>query len=229
MITLLAIFGDGYTNEVIKPFIDYLTSHNVNVMVVPLREENETCSYDELDADNYCDYIDSYVEKIPGFNMSNAEKFKSSKLVGYGISKGAHHIKVYATKRPNLFRKIVLVEDTMMNPKNMVKFEKDRGNDFVEEYDNQNREIEGLDATHKALNAIVNDDTPYIPKCPITLVWTSRNNENEEYDETVLRAKRDYTNYLRSHGAKITVKHINEQHCVDTIPKWFGYLLNLIK
>ena len=217
MKNLLYIPGDGYTKEIVAPFFNFLKQHQINPIYVPLLEEKETCGYDELEPENYCSYIDTFTKD-----------FKNEKLIGYGISKGCHWLRVYASKRHGLFEKLVLVEETTMNPKNMVKFEKNRGNDFVEDYDNLNQEIEGIDSTKKALNSIVNDDNKYIPKCKMFYVWTTRNNENLPYSPDVYKMKKDFINDLKRNGANITEKIINSEHCADTKPKNFPFLLDLI-
>lgn len=210
---LLYIGGDGYTPELVQPFFSYLQLHGITPIFVPLREEVDTCSYEQLEPDSYCDYIDGYADGCD---------------IGYGISKGSHWLRVYASKRPGKFKHIVLVEETTMNPSQMVKFEEQRGNDFIYDYKRQQEPLYMLDSTHKALDAIVSDRGRYFPKCPIDIVWTSRDNQNRPYTPDVIHMKREYVRYLRNGGCRINVHNVDSDHCIDTHEKWFGWLLKLI-
>ena len=215
MLKLIYLPGDGYTPEVIAPFIDYLEAPGVEPTVIPLREMDEDCSYDDLEADSYCAYIDTFVDT-------------SSHYVIYGISKGGHWARVYAAKRPQLISKCILVEPTTLTPGLLVKFEEHRGNDFIEDYRRIDARLPYLDSTHKALDAIVSDDSAYIPRCPTVVIWTSRDNQGQPYDEPVLHLKSQFIRYLRSHGCPVTVKHLDADHCVDTHERYDRALLDLI-
>ncbi len=216
-ITLLYLGGDGYSEETAGPFINFLEQHGINVIFVPLQEENENCTYEQLTPDAYCDYIDSYVPR----NTPN--------LYGYGISKGSHWIRVYASKRPGRLKKLILVEETTMVPELMLKYEQSRGNDYVEEfYDNPN-DIPGLNSTDKALDAVISDHSVYAPKhIPIHIVFTSRNNMDEPYTSDVIALKNKYVQYLKRHGCQVRIHHFNASHCIDTQPQFFAQLLQII-
>ena len=93
------MFGDGYTEDSIKPFVNYLESHGISTIGVPLLEENESTSARDIEPENYCKYIDSYVPKF------------CNNLYCYGISKGCEWLTIYASKRSNV-KKLILVEPT---------------------------------------------------------------------------------------------------------------------
>lgn len=216
-ITLIYIPGDGYDESTAAPFINFLNQHGVKVIFIPLQEEDENCTYEQLRADAYCDYIDRYVPKA------------TPNLYGYGISKGCHHLRVYAAKRPGKLKKIILVEETTMNPELMMQYEHSRGNDYIEEFYENPNDISGLNATDKALDVLVSDHTKYCPRnIPIKIVWTSRNNMNEPYSQDVLDLKKRYESYLKRNGCRIQVFHLNSDHCVDTHPEFFPKLLSII-
>lgn len=217
-VTLLYMPGDGYTEGTVSQFLNYLQQHGINVIFIPLQEENENCTYEQLTPDAYCDYIDQYVPKA------------TPNLYGYGISKGCHWIRLYAAKRPGRIKKLILVEETTMTPELMLKFEQARGNDYVEEFYDNPEDISGLNATDKALDAVISDHSVYAPKhIPIHIVFTSRNNMNEPYTSDVVALKNRYVQYLKRHGCNVRVHHFNSDHCIDLHPEFFPQLLSIIE
>ena len=217
MVTLAMMFGDGYSNDIIQPFVEYLEAHGIHTIGIPLLEESGDVSYKEITPENYCKYIDKY---IPRF---------CNDLYLYGISKGCEWLTIYAAKRSNI-KKLILIEPTTFPGKSeyLVEYEKDRGNDYVEEFYENDGVDNSLNNTDMTLDSIVSRSTKFIPKCRTVIVWTSRNNQNEEYSPKVLELKKNYVNYLRSNGCKLTVKNINSDHCVDTHEKNYNYLLRII-
>ena len=216
-ITLVYMGGDGYTESTAQPFLNYLNQHGIKTIYIPLREEDENCSYDDLETENYCQYIDGFIPKA------------TPNLYGYGISKGSHWIRVYASKRPRTFKKLILVEETTMTPELMVEYEHSRGNDYVEEFYHNPNDIPGLNSTDKALDVIVSDHAKYCPKgMPIHVVFTSRNNMNEPYSEDVVQLKNRYVQYLKRNGCQVRVHKFNSDHCIDTHPQYFPQLLSII-
>ena len=209
--------GDGYTESVAQPFLSYLNQHGFKTIYVPLLEEDQNCSYDDLSTSNYCRYIDRYIPK------------STPNLIGVAISKGSHWLRVYASKRPNVFKHIVLMEETTMTPELMIQFEKQRGNDYVEEFYHEPDDISGLDATQKALDVIVSDKEEYCPKnIPIDIIFTSRSNTNEPYSSEVIRLKNRYVKYLKDHKCRVRVHHFDSDHCIDLHPEFYPQLLNII-
>ena len=93
------IFGDGYSDEIVQPFVRYLESHGISTIGIPLLEENEDTAYSDITPENYCKYIDKY---IPRF---------CNDLCLYGISKGCEWLTIYASRRSNV-KKLILVEPT---------------------------------------------------------------------------------------------------------------------
>ena len=217
MVTLACVFGDGYSNDIIQQFVNYLESHGIKTIGIPLLEESKDISYKDINPENYVKYIDKY---IPRF---------CNDLYLYGISKGCEWLTIYASKRSNV-KKLILIEPTTFpgKPEFLVDYEKDRGNDYVEDFYENPGVDNSLDNTELTLDSIVSRNNKYIPKCRTTIVWTSRNNQNEEYSPRVKLLKQKYCNYLRSNGCKLTVKYLNSDHCVDTHQKNYEYLLNCI-
>ena len=216
-ITLAMIFGDGYKNENIQPFVNFLESHNISTIGIPLLEESEDVSYNDINPNNYCKYIDKF---IPRF---------CNNLYLYGISKGCEWLTIYASKRKNI-KKLILVEPTTFpgKPDFLVDYEIDRGNDYIEDlYETSDVEM-NQDKTNMALDSIVSRRNKYFPKCPINIIWTSRNNQNEPYSAKVLDLKDKYVKYLKNNGCKVKVSNINSDHCVDLHEKYFPYLLKII-
>ena len=218
MPTLAMMFGDGYTNDIIQPFVKFLESHGIKTIGIPLLEEEEDTSYSDITPENYCKYIDRY---IPRF---------CNDLYLYGISKGCEWLTIYAARRNNV-KKLILVEPTTFpgKPEFLVEFEKDRGNDYVEDYYDTPGVNEQQDNTNMTLDAIASDKKHYYPKCPVNIVWTARNNQNESYSPQVLHMKQQYISYLRSHGCKVKVFHSDSDHCIDTHDKYFPFLLKVIE
>ncbi len=221
---LLWLPGDGYGGQpqsgagaADAQWLEFLRQHEINVIFVPLQEEDEDCTYEQLDADAYCDYIDQFAPS------------RCPNLWCGGISKGAHWARVYASKRPGRVKKLLLIEETTMTPELMVKYEQARGNDYVEElYDNPN-EIDSLNATDKALDAIVSDRAKYCPRgIPIHIVFTSRNNMNEPYPADVVSLKNRYVSYLKRNGCQVRLHKFNSDHCIDTHPEFFPQLLGIL-
>ena len=168
MVTLALMFGDGYSNQIIQPFINYLESHGIKTIGIPLLEESKDISYKDINPENYIKYIDKY---IPRF---------CNDLYLYGISKGCEWLTIYASKRSNV-KKLILIEPTTFpgKPEFLVDYEKDRGNDYVEDFYENPGIDNSLDNTELTLDSIVSRNNKYIPKCRTTIVWTSRNNQNE--------------------------------------------------
>ena len=133
-ITLAMIFGDGYKNEDIQPFVNFLESHNISTVGIPLLEESEDVSYNDINPNNYCKYIDKFIPRfstigIPlleesedvsynDINPNNYCKYIDkfiprfcNNLYLYGISKGCEWLTIYASKRKNI-KKLILVEPT---------------------------------------------------------------------------------------------------------------------
>ena len=215
--TIVCIEGDGYSEQIATPWLNFLQQHGYQTIFVPLIESDPNATYEELRAPNYCKYVDGYIPR-------------GESLILYGQSKGCHIAMMYATRNAKKFREIVLLENTMMNKDLMVEFEKDRGNDYVEDYAANPKDIPGLDATEKMLDIAVSDPTNYCPRgIPIKLIWTSRNNQNEPYSADVVAMKKKYESYLRSHGSTVKVYHLNSDHCADTHPEYFPKLLEIIE
>ena len=53
MPTLAMMFGDGYSNDVIQPFVKYLESHGYSTIGIPLLEEDENTSYKDITSSHY--------------------------------------------------------------------------------------------------------------------------------------------------------------------------------
>lgn len=216
---IVLIEGDGVSEELAQPWISFLEQHGYNTILVPLIENDSNASYEDLRAENYIKYVDKFIPKV------------HDKLILYGQSKGCKIAMMYATKYPRKFKEIVLLENTMMNKDLMVEFEKDRGNDYVEQFAENPNDIPGLDSTEKMLDIAVSDQKDYTPKfVPIKLIWTSRNNQNQPYDQTVLSLKKRYEQYLRKHGCNVKVYHLDTQHCADILePSMRPKLLEIIQ
>ena len=211
------IFGDGYSNEIISPFVNYLERNGIKTIGIPLLEENEEISYKDITPENYCKYIDKFIPKF------------TNDLYLYGISKGCEWLMIYASRRKNI-KKLILVEPTTFpgKPEFLVNFEKDRGNDYVEEFYYNDGANEELDNSKLTLDAIASDRNKYFPKCRINIVWTARNNQNEEYSPKVIHLKSEYAKYLKNNGCKIKIFYANSDHCIDTHEKYFPFLLRVI-
>ena len=214
MINLILLPGDGYEPSTMSSFINYLSKHGFNCIQIPLVEANPNASYEDLRTDNYCKHIDSYIDS-------------KQKYWIFGISKGAHWARVYASKRKNI-QKLISCEETTMNPRLLIEYEKSRENFFITDYFRDATEHEELDIDRKSLDSVVSDKQTYFPKCPINIIWTSRNNENEPYDENALALKRKFVNYLKQHGCKVKVFNINSEHNCVTYERNFPLLLKFI-
>ena len=121
-----------------------------------------------------------------------------------------------------------MIEPTTLNPKLLVEYEKSRNNYFVEDYFKDDNEYEYLDSDQKALDSIVSDKKNYFPKCPVTIIWTTRNNQNEFYSEKINMLKKEYEKYLKRNGCKLKSFTINSEHNATTHEKNFDLLLKLI-
>ena len=215
VIELILLPGDGYQPETMDEFMKFLSQHGFNCTQIPLIEANPSASYDDLRTENYLKHIDSFIDM-------------KKKYWIFGISKGAHWARVYASHRPNIC-KLISCEETTMNPRLLIEYEKSRENFFITDYFKDAEEHEELDIDRKSLDSIVSDKKTYFPKCPINVIWTSRNNEDEPYEEKVLMLKRKFVQYLRDHGCHVTVFHLDSNHnCVcypRNFPKLFKYIL----
>lgn len=218
MPTLAMMFGDGYTDENVKPFVNYLESHGISTIGIPLLEEEEDTDYNDITPENYCRYIDKYIPKF------------CNDLYLYGISKGCEWLTIYASRRANV-KKLILVEPTTFpgKPEFLVDFEHDRGNDYIQQfYDNPGVD-ENQDNTNMTLDAIASDHKHYFPKCPVSIIWTSRNNQNEQYSPQVIEMKRQYVNYLKNNSVRVKVFNIDSDHCIDLHEQYFPKLLSIIQ
>ena len=216
MITLLWLPGDGMTFEMESGFFNCLKPAGIRVIYIPLLEEQGTVTYDDLSSDNYCKYIDGFAEKAEG------------ELWIGGISKGCHWARVYASKRRNI-KKLILIEPTTLKPDLLVEFEDDRGNgDWMRDLYIDDTEHEELPNDRKALDVIVSDKKSYIPHCKTIIIYTTRNNENEVYDNRVLTLKRKFVNYLKNHKVNVKVNTIDSDHCATMHRRNYELLKNLI-
>ena len=211
MIQLILLPGDNYEPDTMADFISYLSKHNFNCIQVPLVEANPAASYDDLRADEYCNHIDSYINPKQQYWI-------------FGISKGAHWARVYASKRSNI-KKLISCEETTMNPRLLVEYEKSRDNYFINDYFQDATEHEEYDVDRKALDTVVSDKASYFPKCPINVIWTTRNNEDEPYSANVNMLKRKFVQYLKTHGCRVKVFEINSEHNCVTHERNFPMLL----
>ena len=210
--------GDGYKKHMLKPFMSYLRKYGIHSVFVQLLENRKTCSYDDLETDNYLRYIDS---RIPS-------GWKS--FVIYSISKGCHWARVYASTYPKRVSRLVLVEPTTFNQQLMIEYEKARGNDFIEDFYRIDEPFKGIDSTMKSLDVLVSDSHKYIPRgVPTVIVYTSRNNENKPYSPDVYRMKRQFVEYLRRNGCLDTTVHwIDSHHCADLYEHNWMFLRGVI-
>ena len=169
MNNLVYINGDGATLEDEKPVIDHLYEHGYEVMFIPLKESGPQVSYQELSPKSYCKYIDSMIPEH--FNQ----------FIMLGISKGCAWSRIYASKYPNRVKKLVLIEPTTLTPDLLVRFENARGNTFINELYSNPAEITREDNTKTALDVLVSDHLAHVPRCPVTIIWTSRDAQNQPY------------------------------------------------
>lgn len=216
-VTLAMMFGDGYSDDVVQPFVQYLESHGISTIGIPLLEEDESVSYSDITPEHYCQHIDKYIPK------------HCNNLYLYGISKGCQWLTIYASRRTNV-KKLILVEPTTFpgKPEFLTEFEHQRGNDYVEQFYDTPEVDENQDKTDMTLDAIASDRKHYFPKCKTTIVWTTRNNQNQPYSPVVLEMKRKYVGYLRNNGVNVKVHEIDSDHCIDTHDKYFPKLLSII-
>ena len=214
MINLILGQGDHYSPETQLNFANFLSRNGFNVISIPLLESNPQISYEDLKPDNYCKFIDKYVNKNLDYIMVS-------------ISKSCHWFKIYASKRSNI-KKLIMIEPTTLNPKLLVEYEKSRNNYFVEEYFKDDNEYEYLESDQKALDSIVSDKKKYFPKCPIIIIWSTRNNQDEFYSEKVNTLKREFERYLKNNGCKLKSFTVNGNHNLTLYEKNFDLLYNLM-
>ena len=122
-----------------------------------------------------------------------------------------------------------MIEPTTMNPKLLVEFEKSRNNYFITDYFEDAEEHDEYDADQKALDSIVSDNKKYFPKCPITIIWTTRDNQNEYYSPKVLMLKTEFEKYLKRNGCKVKSYTIDSEHNAMTHEQNFPLLLRIIQ
>ena len=214
VINLVIGAGDGYRFEDQMPWISYLERHGFKCTQIPLMETNPAVSYDDLRTDNYCRFIDSFINPKLEYWM-------------ICISKSCHWFRVYASRRKNI-KKLIMIEPTTMNPKLLVRFEEARGNYFVKDYFEESEEHEEYDADQKALDSIVSDKKRYFPKCPITIIWSTRDNQDEFYSERVNMLKREFETYLKRNGCVVKSFTVNGNHNLTLQEKNFDLLLKLL-
>lgn len=214
VINLIVGCGDGYTPDTQLPWINYLEKHGFKCIQIPLQEINPSVSYEDLKSDNYIKYIDSFINPNLSYWM-------------IAISKSCHYWRIYASKRNNI-KKLILIEPTTMNPKLLVKYEEARGNYFINDYFEDAEEHDEYDADQKALDSIVSDKKKYFPKCNIIIIWSTRNNQDEFYSEKVNMLKREFERYLKNNGCKLKSFTVNGNHNLTLYEKNFDLLLKLI-
>ena len=201
---LVILPGDGYELSNQKKLIDYLSSKGFNVKWIQLMEsDSQQLSYDDLLPENYCKYISS---KIP-------PEFDSFYM--YGISKGCYWSQVYASLNPHKVQKLLLIEPTTMKPDLLKNFELNRNNDFIQEYYDNPAHVTREDNSKTALDVLVSETRRFIPKCPTTIIWTSRDNRNEPYTPEVISLKKKFEAYLKNNGCKLKVLHVDGSHTLD--------------
>ena len=214
-INLIVGVGDGYKFEDQIPFMNFLKIHGIDPIQIPLQEINPAVSYDDLRADNYCRFIDSFVDPKKDYWM-------------ICISKSCHWFRIYASKRKNI-RKLIMIEPTTMNPRLLVEYEKSRDNYFITDYFKDAEEHEEYDADQKALDSIVSDNKSYFPKCPMIIIWSTKNNQDEFYSEKVLMLKREFEKYLKRNGCDVKVFTINGNHNLTLEKKNFELILSIMR
>lgn len=216
MPNLIILPGDGYKKHMLKPFMNYLKFYGINLIFIQLLENRKECSYDDLEVENYMEYIN---KNIP----HNWTKFTI-----YSISKGCHWARVYASRYSKRIEKLILVEPTTFNPQIMREYEKSRGNDFIEDFYRIDEPFTNINPTMKSLDVLVSDKNKYIPKVSTIIIYTSRNNENKPYSHDVIRMKKRFVEYLKRNGVSVKVINIDSHHCVDLYSKNFQFLKSLI-
>ena len=216
MINLIILPGDGYKKQMLKPFMDYLYKYGIYSVFIQLLENRKSCSYEDLETDNYMGYINS---RIP---------HSWSKFAIYSISKGCHWARVYASKYPRNVMKLILVEPTTFNQKLMREYEQSRGNYFIEDFYRIKEPFAGINSTMKSLDVLVSDKNKYIPRVPTIIIYTSRNNENNPYPFEVIRMKNEFVKYLRNNRVSLKVIKIDSHHCADLYPRNFNLLKNAL-
>ena len=215
MVINLAIgVGDGYKFEDQMPWISYLEKHGFKCIQIPLMEINPAVSYKDLSSDNYCKYIDKFVNPNLNYWMVS-------------ISKSTHWFRIYASRRKNI-KKLIMIEPTTMNPKLLVEYEKSRGNFFINDYFKDSEEHPEYDSDQKALDVIVSDKNKYFPKCDIIIIWSTRNNQDEFYSEKVNMLKREFEKYLKNNGCNLKAFTIDGNHNLTLYEKNFDLLYNLM-
>lgn len=214
---IVYVNGDGAYLEDEKPLIDYLADQGFEVMFIPLKESGPQVSYQELSAESYCQYIDSMLPK----------EFTTFTMLA--ISKGCAWSRIYAAKNTKRVKKLVLIEPTTLTPELLAEFENARGNSFINEFHSNPAEVTREDNTKTALDVLVSDHTPYIPRCPTVIIWTSRDTQNRPYDNYVLGLKRKFERYLRSKGVRLSVIHVDGPHYIATEPRYFKLISNALK
>ena len=71
VINLIVGTGDGYKYEDQLPWINYLEKHGFKCIQIPLLEINPSVSYEDLKSNNYCKYIDSFINPNLSSSISN--------------------------------------------------------------------------------------------------------------------------------------------------------------
>ena len=218
MTLVIYISGDGITPEMLAPLIEYLRNHGIRIIQIPLREETSEISSRELTASSYNSYIESFIPK------------SESHLVLVGESKGCFHLTRFAStsRMKDRVDKLILIEPTTMKPDLLVEFERQRGNDYIEDYAREPGVNENLDPTEKTIDEMVSDTRKYIPKCRTIIVWTTHDNTKNPYTPDVVHLKREYERFLRSNGCNLKVIHRVGNHCQDMEAKNYPFILRLL-
>ena len=74
----------------------------------------------------------------------------------------------------------------------------------------------------------MSDKKHYFPKCPITIIWTNRNNQNEFCPDKIVMLKKEYGKYLTKNGCNVKSFTMDSEHNATIYEKNFDLLLKLI-
>lgn len=220
---LVYLPGNNYRQELVRPFLDYISPLFSSVTYVELLEN--MCSdlaYEQLVPEAYNHYI---LNQLPDTDQ---------RYVFLGTSMGCYHIQNFAAEFPNLVSHVIWIEPTMCGGDYgmLRQFESGRGNgEWIDDFRRVETNIEGLPSADKVIDIAVSREggmAHFDRSIPVGVIYTTRNVNDEPYNGAQLLAKNSFLDTLRNEGYSVTIEYIDSVHAADTNPDAFAPIAEFV-
>lgn len=220
---LVYLPGNNYRQELVQPFLDYISPLFSSITYIELLENMYSdLAYEQLVPEAYNHYI---LNQLPNTDQ---------RYVFLGTSMGCYHIQNFAAEFPNLVSHVIWIEPTMCGGdyRLLRQFESGRGNgEWIDEFRRVEGKILDITSADKVIDIAVSREggmALFSRTIPISIIFTTRNINNEPYNNEQLTAKQGFLDRLRDEGYDINVVYIDSNHAADTNPDAFNSIVEFM-